>query len=172
MDPTDVAPVVVAATEVATDPVVVDTVVIALGKLGGIAALGFAAIGSALGCGAAGMASAGALKRSYSQNKMPPFMVVGFVGFPLSQTIYGMIVMKAILAASAAKTVGYHNLLIGGLIAGIAMGASAWMQGKAAAGACDSLAETGKGIVNYVIVLGIIETVALFVMAFCNASVT
>ena len=72
------------------------SVILALGKLGGIAALGLAAIGSALGCGAAGMASAGALKRSYSQNKMPPFMVVGFVGFPLSQTIYGIVVMFAL----------------------------------------------------------------------------
>jgi len=147
------------------------SVILALGKLGGIAALGLAAIGSALGCGAAGMASAGALKRSYSQNKMPPFMVVGFVGFPLSQTIYGMIVMGWILKA-ATEGAMFPNLLIGGLLAGIAMGASAWMQGKAAAGACDSLAETGKGIVNYVIVLGIIETVALFVMAFCKNAIT
>ena len=173
MDPTVVDPTAVA--EVAADPVVVNTVAVALGKLGGIAALGLAAVGSALGCGAAGMASAGALKRSYSQNKMPPFMVVGFVGFPLAQTIYGMIVMGWILGAAAemgAESVGYHNLLIGGILAGLAMGVSAWMQGKAAAGACDSLAETGKGIVNYVIVLGIIETVALFVMAFCKAAVT
>lgn len=146
-------------------------VTMALGKLGGIAALGFAAVGSALGCGAAGMASAGALKRSYGQNKMPPFMVVGFVGFPLSQTIYGMIVMGWIVAAAKDGAM-FHNLLIGGVIAGLAMGASAWMQGKAAAGACDSLAETGKGIVNYVIVLGIIETVALFVMAFAKAAIT
>ena len=35
-----------------------------------------------------------------------------------------------------------------------------------------ALAETGKGIVNYVIVLGIIETVALFVMAFCKNAIT
>jgi V/A-type H+-transporting ATPase subunit K len=145
--------------------------IVALGKLGGIAALGLAAVGSALGCGAAGMASAGALKRSYGQNKMPPFMVVGFVGFPLSQTIYGMIVMGWIVTAANGGAM-FHNLLIGGLLAGLAMGASAWMQGKAAAGACDSLAETGKGIVNYVIILGIVETVALFVMAFAKAAIT
>jgi V/A-type H+-transporting ATPase subunit K len=146
-------------------------VIVALDKLGGIAALGLAATGSALGCGAAGMAAVGALKRAYAQNKKPPFMVVAFVGFPLSQTIYGMIVMGWILKAAAAGAM-YINLLIGGLLAGMAIGASAWMQGKAAAGACDSLAETGKGLVNYVIVLGIIETVALFVLAFCKAAIT
>jgi len=40
------------------------------------------------------------------------------------------------------------------------------MQGRAAAGACDALAETGKGAGNYIIALGIIETVALLVMVF------
>lgn len=46
------------------------------------------------------------------------------------------------------------------------------MQGKAAAGACDSLAETGKGATNYIIALGIIETVALFVMAFLMGQIS
>jgi len=40
------------------------------------------------------------------------------------------------------------------------------MQGKAAAVACDAMGETGKGFGNYIVVLGIVETVALFVMAF------
>jgi len=43
---------------------------------------------------------------------------------------------------------------------------SAFMQGKAGAKAADALAETGKGFGNYIMVLGIIETVALFVMVF------
>jgi len=53
-----------------------------------------------------------------------------------------------------------------GILGGFAMGISAWMQGKAGAAAADALAETGKGFTNYLIVLGIIETVALFVMVF------
>ena len=52
------------------------------------------------------------------------------------------------------------------------MGASAMMQGKAAAGACDSLAETGKGATNYIIALGIVETVALFVMVFLMGQIS
>jgi V/A-type H+-transporting ATPase subunit K len=46
------------------------------------------------------------------------------------------------------------------------MGFSAWMQGRAGANAADAFAETGKGFGNYIIILGVIETVALFVMVF------
>jgi V/A-type H+-transporting ATPase subunit K len=53
-----------------------------------------------------------------------------------------------------------------GAIAGLAIGLSAWMQGKAGARAADALGETGKGFGNYIMVLGVIETVALFVMVF------
>jgi V/A-type H+-transporting ATPase subunit K len=60
----------------------------------------------------------------------------------------------------------YHNLQAGGLFAGIAIGMSAWMQGKAGAGASVALAETGKGLANYLMALGMIETVAVFVFIF------
>jgi V/A-type H+-transporting ATPase subunit K len=43
---------------------------------------------------------------------------------------------------------------------------SAWYQGKAGASAADAMGETGKGFGNYIMVLGIIETVAIFVMVF------
>jgi V/A-type H+-transporting ATPase subunit K len=53
-----------------------------------------------------------------------------------------------------------------GIFAGLAMGASAVYQGKAAAYAADAFAETGQGFGNYILVVGLIETVALFVMVF------
>jgi V/A-type H+-transporting ATPase subunit K len=53
-----------------------------------------------------------------------------------------------------------------GVLGGIAIGFSAWLQGKAGACASDALAETGKGFGNYIMVLGLLETVALFVMVF------
>lgn len=130
--------------------------------LGVAAAISLAAAGSALGTGAAGMAAVGAWKKCYAQNKVAPFMLVVFVGAPLSQTIYGMILMNKI-AEAAAK--GQFYLWVG-ILGGLAMGLSAWMQGKTGAGASDALAETGKGFTNYLIALGIIETVALFVMVF------
>ena len=126
------------------------------------AALSLAALGSALGTGAAGMASVGAWKKCYAQSKAAPFMLIVFVGAPLSQTIYGMILMNKIAVAASAGTYMWGM----GILGGMAMGASAMMQGRAGAGAADALAETGKGFTNYLIVLGIIETVALFVMVF------
>ena len=53
-----------------------------------------------------------------------------------------------------------------GIFGGIGMLASAWYVGKSAANACNALGETGKGLVNYLMVLGVGETVALFVMVF------
>ncbi|MFQ5953105.1 MAG: V-type ATP synthase subunit K [Candidatus Omnitrophota bacterium] len=134
-----------------------------LGDMG--LSLAFAAIGSALGTGVAGMAAVGAWKRAFMQNKAAPFILIAFVGAPLSQTIYGMILRNAIQGTNL-KPEMYPYTMILGLAAGLAMGASAWMQGKAGASAADALAETGKGFGNYIMVLGVIETVALFVMVF------
>jgi V/A-type H+/Na+-transporting ATPase subunit K len=134
-----------------------------LGDMG--LSLSLAAIGSALGTGAAGMAAIGAWKRAFLQNKMAPFILIAFVGAPLSQTIYGMILRNAIVGANLDPAT-YNFQMILGLAAGLAMGVSAWMQGKAGASAADALAETGKGFGNYIMVLGVIETVALFVMVF------
>ncbi|MFA7565755.1 MAG: V-type ATP synthase subunit K [Alkalispirochaeta sp.] len=135
-----------------------------IGFFGVASALAFAAIGSALGAGAAGMAAVGAWKKAFIQNKPAPFLLVAFVGAPLTQTIYGFILMNALSAAAAA---GDPALIMGaGALGGIAMGFSAWFQGKAAAVASDALTETGKGFGNYLMVLGLIETVALFVMVF------
>jgi len=135
----------------------------------GFGDLGFslvlAAVGSALGTGVAGMAAIGAWKRAFAQNKAAPFILIAFVGAPLSQTIYGMILKNAIQGASLPiDTYGFQILV--GVLAGFAMGLSAFMQGKAGAKAADALAETGKGFFNYIMVVGVIETVALFVMVF------
>ena len=148
--------------------------VVAMGKLGGALSICLAAIGSALGTGAAGMAAVGAWKKCYAQNKAAPFLLVAFVGAPLTQIIYGMILMNKMVAVAAPEAgtgVMFHNLLFGGLFAGLAMGMSAWMQGKAGASASDALGETGKGFVNYLLALGMIETVALLVMIFVQKAV-
>jgi V/A-type H+/Na+-transporting ATPase subunit K len=134
------------------------------GLIGVGAALALAAVGSALGAGSAGMAAVGAWKKCFVQNKPAPFLLVAFVGAPLTQTIYGFILMNAL--NDAAANMDPALLLGAGVLGGIAMGMSSWFQGKAAAVASDALAETGKGFGNYIMVLGLIETVALFVMVF------
>ena len=137
-----------------------------IGLLGVGSAIAFAAMGSALGSGTAGMAAGGAREKAVVPNKPAPFLLVAFVGAPLTQTIYGLILMNA-LAASATSNPDNAWLYIGaGLFGGMAMGMSAWFQGKAGAVASDALAETGKGFGNYLLVLGLVETVALFVMVF------
>lgn len=144
----------------------------ALGKAGGIAAISFAAIGSALGTGAAGPAAVGAMKKSYAQNKMPPAVqLLIFVGAPLTQTIYGLILMLVIMnkCKVAAGVTIWPAMLMAGVIGGMALGASAWYQGRAGAAASDALAETGQGFTYYLATLGIIETVALFTMIFIMA---
>ena len=76
--------------------------------LGVAAALGLAATGSALGIGVAGMAAVGAWKKCYAQNRMAPFLLIVFIGAPLSQTIYGMILMNKI-AEVVAKGFFFHR---------------------------------------------------------------
>jgi len=138
------------------------TLLVQFKGLGVGAVFAVTAVSSGLGAGVAAMAAVGAWKKAFSQNKTASFMLVAFVGAPLTQTIYGMILMNK-LAELSAKGVYLWSL---GILCGIAMGISALMQGKAAAVACDAMGETGKGFGNYIVVLGIIETVALFVMAF------
>ena len=135
-----------------------------LGLLGAGLVMGIAAIGSAIGIGAAGSATIGAWKKCYVANKPAPMMLLAFAGAPLTQTFYGFILMgQMIVAANASTDSGW--LYIGfGLASGLAMAASAVFQGKAGAAAADAQAETGKGFAQYIAVVGIAETVALFAM--------
>lgn len=133
-----------------------------IGMIGIAACLGLSALGSALGAGTAGMTAIGSWKKCFLQNKPVPFLLVAFAGAPLTQTIYGFILMNQIKGSSLDEIAK----MAVGLFAGLAMGASALYQGKAAAYAADALAETGQGFGNYILVVGLIETVALFVMVF------
>ena len=136
----------------------------ALAKAGGLAALGIAAIGSALGAGTAGASAIGAWKKCYAQSKAAPFILVTFIGAPLSQTIYGMILMNTIIGKLAVE--GWAAALLAGICGGMGMCFSAWYQGVAGAAGADALAETGQGFGNYLMTLGVVETVALFVLVF------
>ncbi len=143
----------------------------ALCHAGAFSAIAFAAVGSGLGTGAASSATIGAWKRAFGQNKPPSFLMLAYAGAPLSQTIYGMIIMFFTMNRISAATDdlilhNYPMILAIGIFGGAAMGFSAWAQGIAGAAACDAYGETGKGFVNYLMVLGIVETVAIFVMAF------
>ena len=133
-----------------------------LGLLGAALVMGIAAIGSAFGIGIAGQAAIGSWKKCYMSNKAAPFILTVFAGAPLTQTIYGFLLMQQIKTATADP--GF--LLVLGIGAGIAMAFSAVFQGKAGAAGADALAETGKGFSQYKTVVGLCETVALFALVF------
>lgn len=132
----------------------------------GYAAVGLAAIGSAIGTGMAGITAIGAWKKCYQQGKAAPFLLLAMVGAPLSQTIYAMIMMiilKGRIEAAPQYSLVY---IILGLLGGLAQMASAFFQGKCAASGCVSFAETGKGFANYLMVIGVVETCAIFSLIF------
>ena len=130
--------------------------------LGMAAALGLSAAGSAFGTGFAGMSSVGAWKKCYASGKLAPFIMIAFAGAPLTQTIYGFLLMNFIKSANCDPSLA----LWVGVFGGLAIGMSALFQGRCAAAAADALGATGKGTANYFIVIGVIETVALFTLVF------
>ena len=121
--------------------------------IGMACALGLSAMGSAFGAGFAAQASVGAWKKCYANGKPAPFIMVAFSGAPLTQTIYGFLLMNFIRSAVASG-------------ADPALAMFTFFQGKVAAASADALGETGKGTANFFIVIGIIETVALFTLVF------
>lgn len=133
-----------------------------IGMFGAACVLGIAAMGSAIGIGAAGQAAIGAWKRCYMNNKPAPFILTVFAGAPLTQTIYGFLLMQSMI--SSGKDGMF--LLALGIFSGLAMALSAVFQGKAGAAGSDALGETGKGFIQYIMVVGLCETVALFAMVF------
>lgn len=139
--------------------------------IGIAAALCLAALGSAFGCGIASSAAVGAWKKCYINGKSASFTFVAFSGAPLTQSIYGYLLSTFInnnMHTSLGALVNEKQLLslFVGILGGGVIGVCAYFQGKVGAAGCDSLAETGKGTANYLIVVGIIETVALFTLVF------
>lgn len=133
-----------------------------IGMIGAGCVMALSAIGSGIGAGIAGQAAIGAWKRNYLANKPASFLLMIFAGAPLTQTIYGFILMGAMMNSSKDPAL----LMAMGIAGGAAMGMSAVAQGKASAASCDAFGETGKGFGNFITIVGLCETVALFVMAF------
>ncbi|MGF7109089.1 ATP synthase subunit K [Treponema pedis] len=134
------------------------------GMFGIAAVLGISAVGSAIGLAIAGMGTIGAWKRCYMNNKPAPFLMLTYAGAPLTQTIYGFILMLAM--KGKVETLDPWFLFGLGVVCGCGIAGSAIAQGKASAAAADSFGETGKGFAQYLMIVGLCETVALFVMGF------
>lgn len=133
--------------------------------------LALAAMGSAIGIGTVGQAAAGAWAREARAGKPLSFTYVILIGLPLSQTIYGAILMliglrdrvyaPELLMENAGALLGI------GLAGGLAQLFSAWYQGRIGAAACRALSEGGgEGVAFMIIAMGIAETVGLFAFVF------
>lgn len=143
--------------------IILMTTVTGLGDMG--MSLAIAAIGSAIGTGIAGMAAIGAWKKMIASGQKAAASLLIFAGAPLSQVIYGMILKNAISDANLNPD-SYVWQMITGLVAGAAMAGSAIFQGKAGSRACDAIASGANETAKYIMIIGIVETVALFVMIF------
>lgn len=133
--------------------------------------LGLSAIGSAIGIGAVGQAAAGAWAKEARAGRPLSFTYVILIGLPLSQTIYGAILMliglrdrvydPALLADNAGALLG---IAVAG---GLAELFSALYQGRIGAAACRALSEgEGQGLAFMIIAMGVAETVGLFAFVF------
>ena len=142
---------------------IIAVLVSGLGDMG--MSLSIASIGSAIGTGVAGMAAIGAWKKMIISGQKAATALLIFVGAPLSQVIYGMILKNAIADANLPPDSYVWQTLIG-LAAGAAMAGSAIFQGKTGARACDAIAAGANDTAKYIMIIGIVETVALFVMIF------
>ena len=131
-----------------------------------------ATMGSALGIGAAAQAAAGAWAKEAKAGKPLNFSYIILTGMPLSQTIYGFILMlvglSPLVTGDNPLTSVHPGTLLGiGIAGGIAELASAWIQGIIGAAGCRSISEgQGKGLVFIIISMGIVETVGLFGFVF------
>ena len=141
------------------------------GQLGLALSLGLGALGSALGIAAAGRAAAGAWAKEAKAGKRLNFSYIILTGMPLSQTIYGFILMLVGLSGRVydAETLSANAgaLLSIGIAGGLAELFSAWMQGVIGAAGCRAISEgEGKGLAFIIIAMGIVETVGLFGFVF------
>lgn len=137
----------------------------ALTVAGAVACLALSGLGSAIGTGFAAAGAVGAWKKCYAQNRPAPFLLLAYVGAPITQTLYGMIPMFTMIGKPVAAGAGIGMLILG-IFAGLGIGMSAIFQGRAGGCAADAQGETSQGFTNNLAALGIVETTAIFVMVF------
>ena len=137
----------------------------ALTVAGAVACLALSGLGSAVGTGFAAAGAIGAWKKCYAQNRPAPFLLLAYVGAPITQTLYGMILMFTMIGTKVLPGGGVGMLILG-IFAGAGIGMSAIFQGRAGGCSADAHGETGQGLTNNLAALGVIETTAIFIMVF------
>ena len=128
-----------------------------LGEIGIAASFVLASIGAAIGMVANGPTVIGAWKKCYIQKRPAPFILLVFAATCITNVIYGFLTMLLIT-----PTLSPERLFILGVGTGLCIAIVAYTQAKCAA--ADAYAETGQGFGNYLMVVGIAETIGLFAM--------
>lgn len=144
-----------------------ETGMMSQGFSGFILAVALPAIGSAIGCGMAGQAAVGAWKKAFTAGKGANMAMLALVGASLTQALYGFVLMLFIVPNSGVVTPIANSIA---MFSGLAIGITAYFQGKIGAYGIDALGETGKGFGQYLIAMGIVETIAIFVLVFTIVS--
>ena len=134
-----------------------------LAEIGVSASFLLAAIGAVFGIYIVGSTTIGAWKKCYMENKPGPFLMVAYCGAPLTNTIYGFILMGQLEVSTKLSDIQLFTI---GTLAGFILAASAVTQAKVAAYSSEAFAETGQGFANNMMVVGMCETIALFTMVF------
>ena len=144
-----------------------------LGQLGFALPIGLGAIGSSLGIGAAGQAAAGAWAKEAREGKRLNFLYIALTGMPLSQTIYGFVLMVALLHEkvydSTFVAANAGALFSIGLACGLGELFSAWMQGVIGASGIRAMSEgEGKPFTFSIIAMGIAGVIGITIGALAD----
>ena len=134
-----------------------------LTEIGLVACFGLSSLGAVIGMSVNGPAVIGSWKKCALNNRPAPFIMVIFAATCMSNIIYGYIAMDA-MANSLIMSDRYILML--GLIAGICIGLNSYIQAVVCARAAEAFAETSRNFGNYIMVVGVAETFALFIMVF------
>jgi len=139
----------------------VDKVMELLGWAGIFSPLALGAIGSMVGCMIAGQAACGALlevERGYGR-------YIGLTALPSSQTIYGIVVMFALMTRPVTVETG-PGLAAIGILTGVGLMMSAISQGKALASAISASKAKPEVFGLSIAPAAIVEGFAVFVFVF------
>ncbi|MBN2803554.1 MAG: hypothetical protein JXR91_10690 [Deltaproteobacteria bacterium] len=112
---------------------------------GAMLAGGIAIAGGALGMGFAGIVLMSVYKQAFREGKKASGKMIAFVGAPMSQVIYGLILFFVV--KNGADPGGAINWYAIG--AGLGIGAGGYIQGKVAAQAVDTFNTTDEAFGKY-----------------------
>ena len=147
-----------------------NNVIVNWGLISASLLMSITALGAGIGVNIVGQAAIGAWKKCFQNNKAAPMVMLAFVGNLLSQVLYAYILMGRLMTAAEENPERAFVYVGFALAAGASLFASEIVQGKLGACAVVAIADARKGFAQYIAVIGVAETVALFTMVFTVAS--